>query len=63
MDAVRAGRDAPNLESVRRLALTSDNLTKMVDVLLRVQGCLPVVLMGESGCGKVRVQLHEMATV
>lgn len=38
-----------------RLALTADNVTKMIMILLRLDADLPVLLMGESGCGKVRV--------
>jgi hypothetical protein len=33
-------------------ALTSDNLLKMVLIYQRIQGRIPVVLMGETGCGK-----------
>ena len=33
-------------------ALTSDNLLKMVLVLLRLEGGIPVIVMGETGCGK-----------
>ena len=33
-------------------ALTSDNLLKMLLVHIRVTAGLPVVIMGETGCGK-----------
>jgi hypothetical protein len=33
-------------------ALTSDNLLKMVLIYQRIQAWMPVVLMGETGCGK-----------
>ena len=33
-------------------ALTPDNLLKMVLVILRIRSGIPVVLMGETGCGK-----------
>ncbi|KAH3751698.1 hypothetical protein DPMN_186267 [Dreissena polymorpha] len=33
-------------------ALTPDNLLKMVLIMLRIQANVPVVVMGETGCGK-----------
>ncbi|KAH3751683.1 hypothetical protein DPMN_186252 [Dreissena polymorpha] len=33
-------------------ALTPDNLLKMVLIMLRIQANVPVVIMGETGCGK-----------
>ncbi|KAK3603844.1 hypothetical protein CHS0354_042851 [Potamilus streckersoni] len=33
-------------------ALTPDNLLKMVLIMLRVQAHIPVIIMGETGCGK-----------
>ena len=33
-------------------ALTPDNMLKMVLILLRMQASMPVVVMGETGCGK-----------
>ncbi|EFC43205.1 Hypothetical protein NAEGRDRAFT_80150 [Naegleria gruberi] len=33
-------------------AMTADNLLKMMLILLRVEACIPVVISGETGCGK-----------
>ena len=37
-----------------KLALTADNVTKMISILMKVEAGLNVLLIGESGCGKVR---------
>ena len=31
---------------------TSDNFIKMILVLLRIRAGIPVIMMGETGCGK-----------
>ncbi|XP_066278598.1 uncharacterized protein [Branchiostoma lanceolatum] len=36
----------------RRYALTPDNLLKMALVIMRVRARIPVIIMGETGCGK-----------
>lgn len=36
----------------RQYALTPDNLLKMVLIVLRMQGHQPIIIMGETGCGK-----------
>lgn len=36
----------------KQYALTPDNLLKMVLIVLRIQGHLPIIIMGETGCGK-----------
>ena len=33
-------------------AVTADNIHKMILIILRVRGRIPVILMGETGCGK-----------
>lgn len=44
-------RNALN-EMSKQYALTPDNLLKMVLIILRIQGHQPVIIMGETGCGK-----------
>lgn len=39
-------------EMSKRYALTPDNLLKMVLIVLRIQGRQPIIIMGETGCGK-----------
>lgn len=36
----------------KQYALTPDNLLKMVLIVLRMQGHQPIIIMGETGCGK-----------
>ncbi len=36
----------------RYYAITPDNIHKMILIILRVRGRIPVILMGETGCGK-----------
>lgn len=43
--------DALN-EMSKQYALTPDNLLKMVLIVLRIQGRQPIIIMGETGCGK-----------
>lgn len=43
--------DAVN-EISKSYALTPDNLLKMVLIVLRIQGRQPIIIMGETGCGK-----------
>ncbi|CAE8735076.1 unnamed protein product [Polarella glacialis] len=52
LEHVRQLRRDPALRS---FTLTVDNLMKMVAVYFRVEAGVPVVLMGESGCGKSAV--------
>lgn len=48
----------PKIDSVildemsKHYALTPDNLLKMVLIVLRLQGHQPIIIMGETGCGK-----------
>lgn len=45
--------DAAALNEIsRQYALTPDNLLKMVLIVLRIQGQQPIIIMGETGCGK-----------
>lgn len=39
-------------EVAKQYALAPDNLLKMVLIILRIQGRQPVIIMGETGCGK-----------
>lgn len=39
-------------ELAKQYALTPDNLLKMVLIILRIHGHQPVIIMGETGCGK-----------
>jgi midasin (ATPase involved in ribosome maturation) len=39
-------------EMAASYALTPDNLLKMVLISLRINSHIPVVIMGETGCGK-----------
>lgn len=39
-------------EMTKQYALTPDNLLKMVLIVLRIQGHQPIIIMGETGCGK-----------
>lgn len=43
-------------------ALTPDNLLKMVLIMLRVKSHIPVIVMGETGCGKTSL-IRYLATV
>jgi E3 ubiquitin-protein ligase RNF213 len=35
--------------------LTMDNLLKMLAIYMRLKACIPVIIMGETGCGKTRL--------
>lgn len=55
----RVARTRPNSLTQKQLselsknyALTPDNLLKMVLIMMRIQSKVPVVIMGETGCGK-----------
>ena len=43
-------------------ALTPDNLLKMILIMLRVKSHIPVIVMGETGCGKTSL-IRYLATV
>lgn len=43
-------------------ALTPDNLLKMILIMLRINSRLPVIVMGETGCGKTSL-IRYLATV
>jgi MoxR-like ATPase len=38
--------------------ITVDNLVKMLSILMRLQCNLPVLVMGETGCGKSSLMRH-----
>lgn len=45
--------DSAVLDTIsQQYALTPDNLLKMVLIVLRIQGHQPIIIMGETGCGK-----------
>ncbi|XP_028396214.1 uncharacterized protein LOC114520187 [Dendronephthya gigantea] len=41
-----------NLFQGYRYALTPDNILKMILIILRVRANIPIIIMGETGCGK-----------
>ena len=43
---------ATHADSSLKYALTPDNILKMVLILLRIRASIPVIIMGETGCGK-----------
>ena len=43
-------------------AITPDNIHKMILIILRVRGRIPVILMGETGCGKTSL-VRYLATI
>lgn len=52
-----------NLQTLNtEYALTPDNLLKMVLIMLRVKSHIPVVIMGETGCGKTSL-IRYLATI
>ena len=47
------GKDLkPLIEIVENYVFTADNFIKMVLILLRIRANIPVIMMGETGCGK-----------
>lgn len=51
-DALNIDGDQVSVETSKQYALTPDNLLKMVLIILRIQGRQPIIIMGETGCGK-----------
>jgi len=47
-----------NVNTDESYALTHDNLLKMVLILLRIRASVPVIIMGETGCGKTSLVRH-----
>jgi len=49
-------KENSNLKSFEEIAenyvITPDNFIKMVFILLRIRSNIPVIMMGETGCGK-----------
>ena len=41
-----------HFDSSLKYALTPDNILKMILILLRIRANIPVIIMGETGCGK-----------
>ncbi|XP_077981789.1 E3 ubiquitin-protein ligase RNF213-like [Glandiceps talaboti] len=48
------GLDAPN-DPDEEYELTSDSVTKMLAIMMRFRSNIPVIIMGETGCGKTRL--------
>ena len=48
----RTTETASHADPSLKYALTPDNILKMVLVLLRIKANIPVIIMGETGCGK-----------
>ena len=45
--------DRPTLEEiVGKYVFTADNFIKMILILLRIRANIPIIMMGETGCGK-----------
>ena len=52
LEKVSKTKKGPVQTSDETYALTPDNLLKMVLILLRIRANIPVIIMGETGCGK-----------
>ena len=50
--ATETTEPASHVDSSLKYALTPDNILKMVLILLRIRANIPVIIMGETGCGK-----------
>ena len=48
----RTSATALDTDSTLKYALTPDNVLKMALILLRIRANIPVIIMGETGCGK-----------
>ena len=49
---VRVTATPSHVDSSLKYALTPDNILKMILIFLRIRAHIPVILMGETGCGK-----------
>ena len=59
------GIDNPNIsfkEIIGDYVITADNFVKMILILIRIRSNIPVIMMGETGCGKTSLirKLSEM---
>ena len=50
--ATETTEPASHVDPSLKYALTPDNILKMVLILLRIRANVPVIIMGETGCGK-----------
>lgn len=50
--AIETTEPASHADPSLKYALTPDNILKMVLILLRIRANIPVIIMGETGCGK-----------
>ena len=52
----------PLLEIAGDYVITADNFVKMILILIRIRSNIPVIMMGETGCGKTSLirKLSEM---
>eukprot|EP00002_Diphylleia_rotans_P032595 TRINITY_DN685_c0_g1_i1.p1 TRINITY_DN685_c0_g1~~TRINITY_DN685_c0_g1_i1.p1 ORF type:complete len:4818 (-),score=1112.10 TRINITY_DN685_c0_g1_i1:287-14740(-) len=51
VDKIRKTAEQPGNEFI----ITRDNLLKLVSVFFRIKAGLPIIIMGETGCGKTRL--------
>ena len=52
-ESIEALNNRPSLEEiVGKYVFTPDNFIKMILILLRIRANIPVIMMGETGCGK-----------
>merc|ERR1712062_400070 len=54
-EAIRISRIEVIMEKHKNYALTFDNMLKMIAIYFRVKSGIPVLVMGETGCGKTRL--------
>ena len=52
----KSNKKENNLKSMKEMTqnyvFTHDNFTKMIFIIMRIRGNVPVIMMGETGCGK-----------
>eukprot|EP00002_Diphylleia_rotans_P005631 TRINITY_DN1481_c0_g1_i1.p1 TRINITY_DN1481_c0_g1~~TRINITY_DN1481_c0_g1_i1.p1 ORF type:complete len:3786 (+),score=600.23 TRINITY_DN1481_c0_g1_i1:52-11409(+) len=46
---------ASTMEKERNFVITKDNLLKLITIYFRMKSYLPLIIMGETGCGKTRL--------